>query len=190
MYINKYSVALSLSALMASSSVWAGGMGDQGFYAGFGVGTGKPDISAVAPNTLSSNSSTVFDGLVGYKFNKNLAVEGQYGGLGKVKTTAGGSAKGDAASLAVVGMMPVGDKFDLYGKLGYADAKTKISAFGAEGVSRSAPTYGVGAQYNINPMLGLRLGWDRYGVATANALTGVKDNTNDNVTSLNAVFNF
>jgi OOP family OmpA-OmpF porin len=190
MSINKYSVALSLSALMAYSPVWAGGVSDQGFYAGLGVGSGKPDISAVAPDTLSSDSSTVFDGLVGYKFNKNLAVEGQYGGLGKVKTATGGTAKGDVASLAAVGMLPVGEKFDLYGKLGYANTKTKTSGFGANGASRSAPTYGIGAQYNISPMLGVRLGVDHYGLATADAITDAKVNAKDNVTSLNAVFNF
>lgn len=190
MNVNKYSIALSLPVLALSSSVWAGGVADQGFYAGLGVGSGKPKISAVAPNTLSSDSSTVFDGLVGYKFNKNLAVEGQYGGLGKVKTTAGGNAKADAASLSVVGMEPVGDRFGLYGKLGYADAKTKTSDFGANGASRSAPTYGLGAQYNINPLVGVRLGWDHYGVATKDALTGAKDDSHDNVASLNAVFNF
>jgi OOP family OmpA-OmpF porin len=190
MNINKYSVALSLSALLACSPVWAGGASDHGIYAGFGVGKGKPDISAVAPDTLSKNSSTVADGLLGYKFNKNLAVEGQYSGGGKVTSATGGTAKADAASLSAVGMLPVGEKFDLYGKLGYANTKTKTSNFGANGASRSAPTYGLGAQYNISPMVGLRLGWDHYGVATADAITGAKNNANDNVTSLNAVFNF
>ncbi|QLQ32694.1 MAG: porin family protein [Candidatus Thiothrix singaporensis] len=176
MNVNKYSIALSLPVLALSSSVWAGGVADQGVYAGLGVGSGKPKISAVAPNTLSSDSSTVFDGLVGYKFNKNLAIEGQYGGLGKVKTAAGGNAKADAASLSVVGMEPVGDKFGLYGKLGYADAKTKTSDFGAN-------TKTISTRW-------LACGWGGYGVATKDALTGAKDNAHDNVASLNAVFNF
>lgn len=190
MNANKYSVALSLTALAASSAVWAGGVDDHGFYAGLGVGVGKPKISAVAPNTLSDDSNTVYDGLVGYKLNKNFAVEGQYTGVGKVTDSSGGTAKGDAASLSAVGKLPVGDKFDLYGKLGYANTKTKTSGFNANGTSRSDPTYGAGVQYNFNPMMGVRLGWDHYGLATADSVTGAKNDANGNVTSLNAVFNF
>jgi OOP family OmpA-OmpF porin len=185
MKISKYSVAFSLVALIAAPQVWAGGDTDHGFYAGVGVGNGKPHIAAVAPNTLNKTSDTVYDVLLGYKFNRNFAVEGQYGGVGKVTTTAGGSAKADATSLAAVGILPVNDRFSFYGKAGYAHTKTSMSNFGVNGASRNAPTYGVGMQYRINPMWGVRLGWDRYGLKT-----GAGTKSNADVVSLNAIINF
>lgn len=190
MKANKYSVALSLSALAATSAAWAGGVDEHGFYAGLGVGSSKPKISAVAPDTLSKDSDTAYDALLGYKLSKHFAVEGQYTDMGKVTNSSGGTAKGHATSLSAVGMLPVGDKFDLYGKLGYATSKTKTSGFNANGANRSDPTYGAGVQYDFNPMMGVRLGWDHYGLATADTVTGSKNDANGNVTSLNAVFNF
>ena len=190
MKISKYSTVLSLFTLMVAPQVWAGGSPDQGFYAGVGVGKGKPRISAVAPNTLNKTSSTVYHVLGGYKFNRHFAVEGQYGGVGKVTTTTGGSAKANATSLTAVGILPVNDRFSFYGKAGYAHTRTSTSGFGANGASRNAPTYGVGMQYNISPMWGVRLGWDRYGLRTTNAVTGATSNVNGNVTSLSAVINF
>jgi len=181
---------LLCSALLVSPLAFAGGNVDRGVYAGITIGQGKPGISALAPNTLSKSSSTVAGGLLGYKFNKNLAVEGEYTGVGKVTDSAGQTAKGDALGVSAVGLLPLNDKFGLYGKLGYARTKTTTSAgFGANGVSRSAATYGLGAQYNVSPMFGVRLGWDRFGVATANA-AGAKTNANAGVATVGAVFNF
>ncbi len=185
MKISKYSAVFSLVSLMAAPQVWAGGADDQGFYAGVGVGKGKPNIAAVGANTLNKTSDTVYDVMLGYKFNRHFAVEGQYGGVGKVTTTAGGSAKADATSLTAVGILPVNDRFSFYGKAGYAHTKTSMSNFGVNGASRNAPTYGVGMQYNINPMWGVRLGWDRYGLKT-----GAGTKSNASVVALSAVVNF
>ncbi len=187
---NKFGLAASIMLLAVSSSVWANSENAQGWYAGFGVGNGSPDINAVAPKSITSDSSTVYDGVIGYQFNKNFAMESQYTGIGKVKDNNGGSAKGDAASLAAVGILPVGKRFDLYGKLGYANTKTKLSNFGAGDASRSDATYGLGVQYNINPMISTRLGWDHYGIATKNAATGDKEDADSNVTTLNVIYNF
>lgn len=187
--MKKLMIALPFTTLLASTGAFAGGNSDQGFYAGLDVGRGKPNVAAPLGSTLSKKSSNVFGGLLGYKFNKNLAVEGQFTGVGKETTTTGGTVKGDAFGVAAVGSLPMNDKFGVYGKLGYARTKTKTAAgFGATGASRSAPTYGVGVQYNVNPMLGVRLGVDRFGLATANA--GVKTKSNADVTSFGVVFNF
>ena len=175
--------------LLVSPLAFAGGASDRGTYAGLTVGQGKPGIAAVAPATLTDKSSTAWGGLLGHKFNKNFAVEGEYTTLGKVKDNAGGSAKGDAYGVNAVGILPMNDKFSVYGKLGYAHTKTSTSNFNASGTGRNAPTYGIGMQYNVNPMFGVRLGVDRFGVATKNAL-GVKTKANADVVSLGAVFNF
>lgn len=183
-----FSIALSLTGLLLATSAFAGGTKDNGIYAGINVGEGKPKIKAIAPNTITDKSNTVAGGILGYKINKNLAFEGTYTGIGKVKASNGGTAKGDAAVLSAVGILPFNDKFQVYGKAGYANTKTKLSNFGATKASHSAPTYGVGIQYNINPMVGIRLGWDRYKAAIKEADSKVKSNAD--VATIGAVFNF
>lgn len=185
----KKMTTLVFLGLLVSPLAFAGGGSDRGMYAGLTVGNGKPGIAAVAPNTLTDKSSTAWGGLLGYKFNKNVAVEGEYTTLGRVKDNTGGSAKGDAFGVSAVGMLPMNDKFGVYGKLGYAHTKTSTSGFTATGASRTAPTYGIGMQYNVNPMFGLRLGVDRFGVATT-SVGGAKVKANADVVSLGAVFNF
>ncbi|MBI5919265.1 MAG: porin family protein [Nitrosomonadales bacterium] len=162
---------------------------DEGFYAGLTLGSGKPGV-APAGVTLSKNSDFIYGGLLGYQLNKSFAVEGQFTGVGSVKDAAGNKSKGDALSLTGVGFLPLNDSFSLYGKLGVASVKTTTAAgLGVTGVSRTGLTYGIGAQYNVTPQLGLRAGWDSYGAATANA-AGVKTNVNASVLSVGAVYQF
>ena len=104
---------------------------------------------------------------------------------------AGNTTKADALSLVAVGILPLSDSFELLGKLGVASAKTKTAGLTASnfGATRTGVTYGLGAQYNVNQNLGLRLVWDRYAVATSTAM-GVKTNANANVVSIGAVYKF
>jgi len=84
------------------------------------------------------------------------------------------------------------DSFELLGKVGVARAKTTVSGLTATnvGTSRTGLTYGIGAQYNVNQNLGLRLGYDRYAVATAGSVSGIKTNGNASVMTVGAVYKF
>jgi len=162
---------------------------DEGFYAGINLGNGKPDINT--PNGLSKHSSLVVGGVVGYKFNKYLAMESQYTGIGEVTDKVNGSAKGDAISLSGLGILPLTDNFNLYGKLGVAVTKTSVSGALAPmaDATRTAVTYGVGTQYNVNQNIGLRLGWDRYNAAI-DVAAGNKNNVTADVISVGALYSF
>jgi OOP family OmpA-OmpF porin len=161
---------------------------DAGFYAGVTLGSGKPNVTPSAL-VISKSSNFIYGGLAGYQYNKNLAVEAQFTGVGKATDIAGNTVKADALSLTAVGLLPLNDSFELLGKLGVASTKTTTSGLGANlGTSRTGLTYGLGAQYNVTPNLGLRLVWDRYAVATTNA--GIKSNANANVMTLGAVYQF
>jgi OOP family OmpA-OmpF porin len=175
----------TLSFVIVSAPAFAG---DNGFYAGMNLGIGKPDINT--PNGTSKDSSVVAGGVVGYKFNKYFAVESQYTGIGRVTDKVNGSAKGDAISLSGLGILPLTDNFDLYGKLGLAVAKTSVSGGLASmsDATRTAMTYGVGAQYNVNQNIGLRLGWDRYNAAID--VAGNNKNNNADVISVGALYSF
>lgn len=181
----KKSTAASLLLIGVSATAFAA---DDGFYAGISVGNGKPNITS--KTSLSKNSSFIYGGIVGYQFNKNFATEGQYTGVGQVTDTAGNTAKGDALSVSAVGILPLNESFNLYGKLGVASTKTTTSAgYSALGTNRTALTYGVGVQYSATTNVGVRLGWDRYGIATASA-TGTKTNFNADVLNVSATYKF
>jgi OOP family OmpA-OmpF porin len=181
--MKKIVAAVLLSAIVAPAFA-----ADQGIYAGITLGSGKPGVTPGAA-ALSKNSNAIFGGLVGYQYNKNLAAEVQFTGIGKATDVAGNTVKGDAFSVSAVGFLPLSDSFELYGKLGLASTKTTASAGATNlGTTRSGVTYGIGAQYNVNQNIGVRLGWDRYGVATTAA--GLKSNGNSDVMTVAAVYKF
>ncbi len=158
-------------------------------YVGVSLGNGTPNVTPTTGVALSKTSSFIFGGIAGYQYNRNLAVEGQFTGVGKASDARGNSVKADALSLSMVGILPLANNFELLGKIGVASVKTTSSGVGAvAGASRNGITYGVGAQYNVNRNLGLRLLWDRYAVSVNNA--GLKTNSNANVVTAAAVYNF
>ena len=183
--MKRMAAALLIASAISSQALAA----DDGFYAGINLGDGKPGISTV--NGSRKDSSFVGGGVVGYKFNKNFATEAQFTGVGKVTDKAGGTAKGDAVSLSGIGILPLNEDFDLYGKIGVAVTRTTVSSdlVPMNDATRAALTYGVGAQYNVNKSIGVRLGWDHYGIATKNA-SGSKNDDNAQVITVGAVYNF
>jgi OmpA-OmpF porin, OOP family len=188
-YVKTYQTILLGSFIVAAAFSSAAFAEDQGFYAGANLGIGKPNINT--PNGLDKSSSAVGGALLGYKFNKYVGVEGEYTGIGKVTDKVNGTAKGDAASLAVIGFLPLNDEFNLYGKLGVAHTKTTVSSSLApmSDATRTAVTYGFGGEYNFNKNVGMRLGWDHYNAAVD--MNGAnKNNANANVISVGAIYNF
>ncbi len=175
-----------LAAATISNMAFAG---DTGAYVGLNLGIGKPDINM--PNGRDKQSSAVAGVVLGYKFNPYVAVEGQYTGIGKVTDNVSGSAKGDAASLAVLGILPLNENFNLYGKLGVAATKTTVSSSLSpmNDATRTSVTYGLGAEYNVNKDIGMRLGWDHYNAAIDDVGNHGK-NVNANVATVGVVYHF
>lgn len=189
--MKKIAIAALLSAVAAAPAFAA----DEGFYAGLTLGrssTSNPYNGA----TMTKSSDTVLGVLGGYQFTRNWGAEAFYTGAGKFSTVQGAnssSGKTDVWGIDAVGTLPVTDTFSMFGKLGYASAKTSASstALTLAGATRGAATYGLGLQYNASSAVDVRLGWDRYGAATVGGnIAGVKDNFNSNVYSLGAVVKF
>ena len=186
----KITKTILLSGLLAIASVsTAAFAGDEGIYVGGNIGVGKPNINT--PNGEDKSSSVVGGIVLGYKFSKYLGVEGEYTGIGKVTDKVSGTVKGDAASIAAIGFLPLNDEFNLYGKLGVAATKTKVSSSLApmNDDTRTSITYGLGGEYNLNKNIGIRLGWDHYNAAIKDVMNR-KDNFGANVVSVGAVYNF
>lgn len=117
----------------------------------------------------------------GYQFFKHLAVEGAYVDLGELKADINvtaplpvtGSAKFEATGfqVAAVGTYPFANGFGIFGKLGlmYWDVETEVTATsGVASASASAsetgldPIAGVGARYQFQNNVGIRVEWERY----------------------------
>lgn len=184
--MKKIATALLLSAAVATPAFAA----DEGFYAGLTLGSASTNAPA-AVGVVTKKTDNPYGIVGGYQFNKNWAAEVAYSGAGKF-TTATGSAKADALSIAAVGTLPLSDTFSLYGKLGFASVASKTSGTVAGGAltkaTRTAATYGVGVQYNATQNVGIRFGYDRLGAAVN--VANVKQNYNVSVLGVAAVYKF
>ncbi|OGS81448.1 MAG: hypothetical protein A2061_04995 [Gallionellales bacterium GWA2_59_43] len=166
-----------VTAVLLSAVVALPAYADNSPYAGIKVGS-----ASVGFNALSKSSDTAYGVLLGYQYNRNFAVEGEYTDLGRFTTAAAVTGKSDVWGLSAIGILPLEEGFSAYGKLGVARSGTRTSV--ATGVNRTAATYGLGGQYDATPMIGLRLSWERYGVGV------IGESANDNLYSLAAMFKF
>jgi OOP family OmpA-OmpF porin len=173
--MKKIAIAVLLSAVVVAPAFAADN------YAGIRLGQAKTSIDNTA---LTTSSPTGFGVFVGHDFNQNFALEGEYLNLGEVKAGPGG-AKSSGFSLSGVGSYPINEQFSLFGKLGYAMLTSKATGSNPNTDRKSnAVTYGLGAQYNVSPAAGIRLGWDKYKFSD----TGM--NGNVSLISVGGVFKF
>jgi OmpA-OmpF porin, OOP family len=145
-----------LAALALTASMAARADVQPGFYMGAGVGSTKIDDDGFDDIDFD-DSDTGFKVFGGYSFNQNFAIEASYFDFGE----ASGSFDdfGDSVNFDVgvsgfgvfaVGMLPLGDTFSLFGKLGYAsydiDAHVDIVGVGSgsSSDSQSDMMYGAG----------------------------------------------
>jgi hypothetical protein len=120
-----------------------------GFYAGVNAGSTKID-------DFDGNESA-FGGLVGYGFNPNVAVEVGYRQHGTWEFY-GADVKIKQTDISVVAGLPLGANFDLYGRLGYANAKVEVKGYGYAGDDdTNNALYGIGLGYTFSPNLSARL---------------------------------
>ena len=122
-------------------------------------------VSASAQNWYAGAGYTNFDadgadidavtGRLGYRLSPNFAVEGEAStGLGDDD----GVDLNHNAGLYAVGILPLGERFDLHGRVGYqtTEVGTPIGDFDDDGIG-----YGVGATWRVTPGLGIRADYTR-----------------------------
>ena len=178
--------------VVAGAALFAASAQAEGWYVG--ADAGRSSTGTIYPGlNMTKSTDTVGGVFLGYQFNRNWGVEGFYSGAGKFSAVGGAtsvSGKTDVYGLDLIGTLPLADAFSLYGRLGYANAKTSASSSpaGYSGSNRGAATYGLGGEYDVTPQVGVRLGWDRYGADVSNA--GVTNNFNINVWSVGILYKF
>lgn len=160
-------VALVSAFGMVSSSAMAAKPLDSGFYVdgnlGWGTSSAVSDFndstggSCNSPGVSCSKSSFAWGLGAGYQFMPNLAVDFDYLRTQVFKQTYQGETDTDHMNsfvLSAKGILPVGDGFSIYGKIGPAiqDLSVTGSSIGTKSSdSNSVVTLylGLGAQYNI-----------------------------------------
>jgi OOP family OmpA-OmpF porin len=165
-------VLAAASGFIASTPVLA-----QGWYGGLSVGQARINVSAAElglDSGVFEGKPTAFGGRVGYEVDWYGGIEAGYYNLGKygfsgsfLGLPAGGQAKVRSYNLGLVGNLPLGNQFSVYGKLAYARTRVEANAnvAGFSGTSRdweSEAMYGVGVKWMPNPSWGVFAEWMRY----------------------------
>ena len=200
-------IAAGATLILSISTAHAEGSWYVGFGAGqsnFDIDTGALDSAAIdagfgsSDTSVRDDSDTAWKFFGGYRFNENMAVELGYVDLGEASTrtvTTGPNATIDAdvdvsaVTLAVLGIYPINESFEVFGKVGAyrwdSDGKAVTTAGGGASVSESDD--------GVDPMLGLGVSWN----ATENFAIRAEyeyfsDAGDDDVDmwSASAVFNF
>lgn len=195
MNLKKASGTLSLVALAVIASPFAIA-DDSGWYGGANIGQSKATIddARITSSLLGSGFSGVsiadenrdlgFKVFGGYQFNKNFALEGGYFDLGKfgfmANTTPAGTLSGNirlkGLNLDAVGILPLTEKFSVFGRIGanYAQATDSFAGTGAVSVLNPNPStretnlkLGVGLQYALTESLAMRAEVERYRINDA-----------------------
>jgi OmpA-OmpF porin, OOP family len=138
-------------------------------------------LSDAGLTLLSSKLNDSDTGLkfqAGYQFTPNFAVEGGYVDLGRANykvDLVGGNAKVDlhayGFNVDAVGVLPLGAGFSVFAKAGviFARVDSDLSVNGGNGsysddASKNSfkPTLGLGAAYELNETLSLRIEYERF----------------------------
>lgn len=196
-HVSKF-VGLFLFAAVAGQSAAAE---ESGWYVGGSVGPSYADIDEDGINTGLASSGfpvTAFEDderdtgyklFAGYQFNRYIAIEGGYFDLGEfdfqATTLPDGMLDGrieiHGVNLDLVGMVPLTDRFAIFGRAGVQRARAKDRFIGSGIVNVFNPRReetdtnykaGVGLQYAITPSLDFRFEVERYRIDDAVGNTG------------------
>ncbi|MEI7430734.1 MAG: porin family protein [Betaproteobacteria bacterium] len=141
-----------------------------GFYMGGSLGMASTNVSFNNINsnmTVTDKTDRALSIRTGYRIHTNWAVEGGYADLGtmKYKETGwpDGSMKTSVWHIDAVGIIPLADKIEVFGKVGVAQMNYTFN----DGYKdhKTTPHLGLGISYAILPALALRAEYDDYGKA-------------------------
>jgi OOP family OmpA-OmpF porin len=151
-------IALVLLALLfATTSAMA-----EGFYAGAGLGVTQ--IEDEEEGESFKDSPFGWKIYAGYDFNENFAVEGAYLNSGEAEDDVLGEAvkvELTAFVVSAIGLVPVGESAQIFGKIGYYDGEEDITAFGITfSDDDSGLTAGAGVRFKMSDNVALRADFD------------------------------
>ncbi|HKA45825.1 MAG TPA: porin family protein [Burkholderiales bacterium] len=196
MAFRKIAVAALAAGSLVAVPAYAQQMKESGWYVGGGLGQSRADIDEAGINfaftsiggitsaaTTSDKSDFGWKLFGGYQINRNFAVEGGYASLGKfgtvTRTTPPGTFSGEIKVENnwfgdVLGIVPLGNNFSAFGRVGLVYSETKVNLTGVgpggtAGIGSKDNDWnwkaGLGVGYEFTNQLGLRGEWERYRVS-------------------------
>ena len=173
-----YLSALCATLMGASLSTLAAD--ENGFT--FGIDYGRTEAKKYCNNIVNCDDTDKGPKVeIGYDFNKTFGVELGYTSFGTVFDSNNNSVrikqKSNAVTLSVLGTVPIGEYFGIYGRLGYARYDTNNTGV-VEGVALkdehgNTPMWGAGIKFNASEQFALRLEYQNY--SDLSDLPGHKD---------------
>jgi OOP family OmpA-OmpF porin len=142
---------------------------DAGFYLGASIGEATDKVEEF------EDSGTSFKILAGYAFNRYFATELAYVDAGKLEDRIGeieATVESTGVLAAVLGKVPLGAYFAVFGKLGYAFYDEEVSLRlgdlqASETKSDEDLLYGVGVELNLGQRFKLRTEYEIVDVSDA-----------------------
>ncbi|MCE9666029.1 porin family protein [Halomonas sp. M5N1S17] len=172
--------ALASAALLAANTALANPPHQPYAYLGLGTGFSSLEndrdevdnfIESEGRNFSIDDDGNVWKGFAGYQINRYLAAEVFYADLGRVRLRGQEGASTDLESTAygasLVGQFPITPWFSPYAKIGAANWETEVKGnlgdaeLDLQDNDGFDPVYGVGAQFNLNPIM-VRAEYERY----------------------------
>jgi OOP family OmpA-OmpF porin len=156
-------------------------------YVGGGIGKSKYETSC-APGFACDHTDIGYKIFTGGKISRVIGVEVGYVYLGK-GTANGGDQTAQGINLSLIGNIPIGEKFNIYGKVGgiYGWTKTDTAALSGQGGGSDSGlnwSYGAGVQFDITRNWAVQADWDHYRFDYSNQGASAQ------LYSVNAVYKF
>lgn len=154
--------------ITTSSNVFA----EKQFYVGGGVGQSYIEQDNVFQNEDFDEEDLALKAFAGYRFHKHFAGEVDYLDFGEPDGTVTAlgldvrtSIEAYALAMYLVGILPLAEKFEVFGKLGaaYWDADAEASALGVKARQSEDGTdfaYGAGASYKFTDKFAVRVEYE------------------------------
>ena len=187
----RFIFAFVTSALLASAPAFAAD--DSGFYIGAGFGETAIEVSDIADLGVKfDDSGTTWKVLGGYRFFKYLAAELEYIDAGDAEDSFREEegpyfAEADVTiglsgwNASAVGILPLGEKFNVFGKLGFivwdADFEAELDTnvpgiedFRERGTDDGTDiSWGIGAGFDFTENFGVRLEYQSFEISDTDA---------------------
>ncbi|KGM22932.1 outer membrane beta-barrel protein [Stenotrophomonas maltophilia] len=168
---NKKTVAPLLAALaLAAAPIAAQAADHEGMYAYGSIGaTGiEGELSTKGKSVKQNDTVSNLQAGAGYRWNRHLAVEVEaHSTLGKADLLELGKVSSYGVRGAVIGILPLGDRFELVGKLYVGNERShwregSVKPYWVK-TNEINVGVGVGARYWFNDAMALRLDLDNLG---------------------------
>lgn len=176
-------VAFAAFSIPSHAQWYAGGTIGQaeGSFGASGQNEQLLDLGFDDSSTSFDDKDTAYRVYGGFRFHRNFAAELAYVDLGRYQLrstvlpagTLTNRIRSSGAELSVLGLLPVGERWSLFGRLGVLAARTQASYSGEGSIfvnegegeqtkRTSGVVYGIGAMADLTPRFGLRLEWSEY----------------------------